>query len=91
METHKEDEIVDTNRTILEEIKKLQIQISNLEKRVNNTNGVLINHIGFINNVFDTIKRPLFFIMNKINGLLQLEEQAQLQIKNNSNHTEILT
>jgi SAM-dependent MidA family methyltransferase len=69
-----------TNVELLNEIKKLQAQIltmgqniSNLEQRVDNTNGVLINHIGFINNVFDTIKRPLFFLMNKVNGLLLLE------------------
>ncbi len=75
-----ENQQIDLNIELVNEIKKLQAQIltmyhniSNLEQKVDNTNKLLINHIGFINNVFDTIKRPLFFIMNKVNGLLQLE------------------
>jgi hypothetical protein len=70
METKSED-----IKELITEIKNLQIQISNLEQRVDNTNNVLINHIGFINKVFDTIKLPLFFIMNKINDLLMLENK----------------
>jgi len=69
-----------TNTELINEIRKLQAQISDmgqnistLEQKVDNANGVLIKHIDFINNVFDTIKRPLFFLMNKVNGLLQLE------------------
>lgn len=64
----------DNENEMIEEIKKLQMQIVNLEKRVDSTNNILINHIGFINNVFNTIKRPLLFIMNKVNVLLQLED-----------------
>ncbi len=62
-----------SNIELLNEIKKLQIQIINLEQKINNTNELFVNHINFINNVFDKIKQPLFFIMNKVNSLLQLE------------------
>jgi predicted nucleic acid-binding Zn-ribbon protein len=78
-----------SNTELLNEIKKLQTQISamsqnisaisqnisSLEQKVDNANGVLIDHIGFINKVFDSIKRPLFYVMNKVNGLLQLEDR----------------
>jgi len=60
---------------LLNEIKNLRAQIICLEQKVDNANGVLVNHINFINNVFDTIKKPLFFIMNKINNVLQIEDQ----------------
>jgi hypothetical protein len=64
-------------RELIDEIKQLRTQVANLEQRVDNANNVLINHIGFIDNVFNTIKRPLFFIMNKVNGLLQLEDRQE--------------
>lgn len=60
-------------KELIDEIKQLRNKVETLENKVDNANGVLINHIGFINGVFDTIKRPLFFIMNKVNGLLLLE------------------
>jgi hypothetical protein len=64
------EEIIVSNSELLNEIKKLRSIIENLEHKVDNTNGVIINHIKFINSVFDTIKKPLYFIMNKINALL---------------------
>jgi hypothetical protein len=67
-------------RELIDEIKQLRIQVANLEQKVDNANGVLINHIGFIDNVFNSIKRPLFFIMNKVNGLLQLEDHNEISI-----------
>jgi hypothetical protein len=63
-------------KELIEEIKKLQNKVETLENRVDHANNVLINHIGFIDNVFNSIKRPLFFIMNKVNGLLLLENDT---------------
>jgi hypothetical protein len=62
---------------LINEIKQLRSIIENLEIRVNNTNDVLINHISFINNVYNTIKQPLFYIMNKVNNI------QFLKLKNN--------
>ena len=67
-----------SNEELFNEIKKLQAQISDMRYGVDNTNSILINHIGFINKVFDTIKKPLFFIMNKVNSLLTLENIPQV-------------
>ena len=70
-----ENQII-SNIELLNEIKKLQSQIIAMEKRINTSNDIIINHIDFINKVFNTIKLPLFFIMNKVNGLLQLENNV---------------
>ena len=72
-----------SNSDLLNEIKKLQAQITNMEQRIDNANNILINHIGFIDRVFDTIKRPLFYLMNKVNQLLpQAEHFNQLEHNN---------
>lgn len=52
-----------TMKELLIEIKKLNETVAKLENQVNNNNTVLLNHINFINGVFDTIKSPLLFIM----------------------------
>jgi len=64
---------VDVIKELIEEIKALRTKVENLEQHVNTTNSVIIDHIGFINGVFDTIKKPLFYVMNKVNNLLLLE------------------
>lgn len=79
-------------KDLIFEIKELHNQISlmnktiiNLENKVENTNNVLINHIGFIDSVFNSIKRPLYFIMNVANKFLALEDSEQInnQLINN--------
>ncbi len=58
---------------LIVEIRKLRTQVENLEDQINNTKLILVNHISFIDSVFNTIKRPLFFVMNKVNNILLLE------------------
>ncbi len=70
-----------SNIELLNEIKKLQAQILNLEQKVDGANSVLNNHIEFIDGVFDYIKKPLFFLMNKVNNLLLLDEKIYLKDK----------
>lgn len=72
-----------TNDILLKEIKNLQLQIINLENKIDNSNNILINHIGFINGVFETIKRPLYYIMNKVNIYLHIDNQNELNTLNN--------
>lgn len=60
-------------KEILSEIKQLKNKIDDLENKLDISNDILASHIGFINNVFNAIKRPLFFIMSKVNGVLPLE------------------
>jgi len=74
------DREIITNVELLGEIKKLREQLLlmnekfvNVEERINTTNNILVEHIGFINQVFETIKKPLFFVMNKLNTVFQLE------------------
>ncbi len=57
---------------LITEIKRLNLQVEKLEQKVENANIILIEHIGFINSVFYAIKKPLFFIMDKINNNLLL-------------------
>ena len=61
------------NEDLLKEIRLIRETVENLEKKIDNTNNVLVTHISFINRVFDTIKQPLFYVMNKVNSLLLLE------------------
>lgn len=74
-------------KELINEIKNLQQQVSVmnqtmtiLQQKVEDSNRILINHIGFVDNVFNSIKRPLFFIMNKVNGLLHLEDQNNQEL-----------
>lgn len=67
---------------LVDEIKQLRLQvytmnqtITSLEQRVDKTNDVLVSHIGFINSVFNRIKAPLFFVVDKINNFLRIEDQ----------------
>lgn len=58
------------NNELLIEIRKLREDIKNLEKNQSETNLVLRNHISFIESVFDKLKKPLFFVMDKVNYLM---------------------
>lgn len=75
-----------TMKELLIEIKKLQQTVLRLENQINENNSVLVNHIGFVNGVFDTIKSPLLFIMDKINKLfingLENEKIKELENEN---------
>jgi len=55
---------------LFDEIRNLKMQLEHLERKIDNGNNILNNHINFINNVFDTIKKPLYYILNKVNTVL---------------------
>jgi hypothetical protein len=52
---------------ILIEFRKLHEKISFLESKIDKSSEILYDHINFIHKVFDIVKTPLFFIMNKVN------------------------
>lgn len=59
----------DKENEILDEIRKLHEKINTLENKIDNSNKILFNHINFIHKVFEKLKSPLFFIMNKVNTI----------------------
>lgn len=62
-------------KELINEVKILRIEVEQLKNGVNTANNVLVEHINFIDNIFNTVKRPFFFIMNKINKILISEEE----------------
>jgi hypothetical protein len=68
-------EIIDRLVLLQQSIDKLESRIINLENNVVSTNRRLTNHISFIDSVFNAIKSPLFYIMNKINMFALLNDK----------------
>jgi len=60
---------------LIQEIRLLREKVCLLEKEIHNTNNTLVNHIEFINNVYESIKRPLTYIMNKVNNVFLLDNK----------------
>lgn len=63
---NKLDEIIQRLNKIEEDIKYLK-----------NGNDNMTDHISFIENVYDTIKSPFYFIMNKIKPIQQIPEKPK--------------
>lgn len=61
---------------ILNEIKTLKIEIRNLSDKIDfltkktdeikNSSVKMTNHIDFVENIYDRIKKPFYFLINKI-------------------------
>jgi hypothetical protein len=67
---------------ILIELRKLHEKISILESKIDKSNTILFDHISFIHKVFDKLKTPLFFIMNKVNTIFLVNNKINESIKN---------
>jgi UDP-glucose 4-epimerase len=65
---------------VLKEMKLLREKINTLEQEVKNTNLTLINHINFISSVYEGIKRPLTYIMNKVNNVLLINDRDDVNL-----------
>lgn len=72
----------DKGESILIEIRKLHEKINTLESKIDKSNEILFDHINFIHKVFDVLKTPLFFIMNKINIIYLLNNKNNELIEN---------
>lgn len=60
---------------ILLELKSLKDQIKEMEQKNENNSKILIDHIEFINKVFNYVKSPLFYLVDKINKLYLIKNE----------------
>ena len=51
------------------------LEIQKLNKKVDDLNNMLINHINFIENVYNMVHAPLLYIVNKINNNFLLNDK----------------
>jgi archaellum component FlaC len=66
-------EILDKLNEILNRLDKIEADIQDLKHGSN----VMTEHISFIENVYDTIKNPFYFIMNKIKPINSIPEKPK--------------
>jgi hypothetical protein len=57
------------------EIAKLNRKIDDLTIQIDDSNKIVVNHINFIESVYNYIRRPLFFMVNKINNIFLLNDK----------------
>lgn len=69
--------ILDKLDNIEERLEKLEKEVSYIKDSSNNMN----EHISFVENVYDTVKSPFYFIMNKIKPIdgIPIKEHKQLE------------
>jgi hypothetical protein len=51
------------------------LEIQKLNNKIDILNNRLENHINLIENIYNGIKKPLFFIMNRINNIFLLNDK----------------
>lgn len=69
----KEDNILNK----LDEIVKRLDRIEDDIKYLKNGNDNMTEHISFVENVYDTIKSPFYFIMNKVRPIHEIPEKLK--------------
>ncbi len=57
------------------DIQLLKIELHKLNEKIDALTNVLNVHIVFIENVFDYVKKPLFFVVDKINNIFLLNDK----------------
>ena len=83
--SHKTD-----NNIILNKLNDIMVRLDTIEKRLDTIekhieyltkgNDNMLNHISFIENVYDTIKSPFYFILNKIKPIENLPIKQSLPL-----------
>lgn len=68
-----EREILDKLNEILTRLDKIEADIQHLK----NGSDTMTEHISFIETVYDTIKNPFYFIMNKIKPIENIPEKPK--------------
>jgi hypothetical protein len=61
----------------LDEIIKRLVKIENDIEYLKNGSDTMTDHISFIEHVYDTIKSPFYFIMNKVKPIHQIPEKTK--------------
>lgn len=69
----KEVIILNKLEEIIERLDKLEKEIKYLKQG----NDVMTEHVTFVENVYDTIKNPFYFIMNKIRPIEGIPEKQK--------------
>ena len=72
----KEDNFTDILNKLDEIIKRLD-KIENDIAYLKNGSDTMTEHISFIDHVYDTIKSPLYFIMNKVKPINEIPEKQK--------------
>ena len=67
-------EIVDKLNEILIKLQKIETDIEFLKQGANNMN----EHISFVDSVYNTIKNPFYYVINKIKPIEQIPEKNKL-------------
>ncbi len=57
------------------DIQLLIIEIQSLNNKVDTLTNALNVHINFVENIFKYVKKPLFFIIEKINNIFLLNDK----------------
>lgn len=57
------------------DIKLLKIEILSLNNKIDTLTNALNTHINFVENIFNYVKKPLFFIVEKINNIFLLNDK----------------
>jgi hypothetical protein len=68
-----DDKILEKLDEILKRLEKIEIEIEYLKKGNDN----MSEHISFIENVYETVKNPFYFIMNKIRPIEGIPEKPK--------------
>ena len=69
---------------VLKKLEDIEKRLENIENSINNINnrldGVEVNtnmmgsHIHFVEDVYDKVKKPLYYISNRINKMIKYSE-----------------
>lgn len=91
-ELTKLDTIIYKLQKIEEDMEYVKTEICNLKIEVDyikSGNDIMTNHVSFIENIYDTIKNPFYFILNKIQPISNIPEKKLLN-HNNQNFNQII-
>jgi len=68
------------NKLILDKLNEILVRLDKIDEdiqQLKNGNDTMTEHISFIENVYDTIKNPFYFILNKINPIEGVPEKPK--------------
>ena len=57
------------------DIQILKTEIHNLNNKIDTLTYALSTHINFVENIFNYVKKPLFFMLDKINNIFLINDK----------------